>query len=314
MVMMKREWSKPSTILFATECPVNEKAFTVALAQAKESNANLVVLHVCGEKSRARLAATGTPGTVPPSIAAFGELTHHAGELNVPCDVEVREGVAAEEILNFLRRRSVDRVVIGVHTPGPIGKRLVGSVAETLLRRADVPVTVVGPYLKDGTYRDFMARTVLCAVSEHRSSGAVARFAAEVAARHGARLIVHQAIAPQECRQALGSRGIEQRESDLLEMIPLKLRGKVSARTLVTLGDPTEELLYQGRVFEADLMVMGAHHATHFAALTNAGSVYKVLAYAHCPVLTLSPVVLADNRPSFEVLRPETVNYLAGVV
>ena len=37
MVTLKQEWSRPSTILFATECPANEKAFTVALAQAKES-------------------------------------------------------------------------------------------------------------------------------------------------------------------------------------------------------------------------------------------------------------------------------------
>ena len=312
MVMLKREWSKPSTILFATECPANGKAFTFALAQAKESDANLVVFHVCSERSRALLPATSS--AAPSLQGAFEDLAQHARELNVPCDIEVCEGVAAEEILSFLRRRKVDRIVIGVHTPGPIGKRLVGSVAEILLRRADVPVTVVGPYVKEGTYRDFLTRTVLCSISEDRPSRTVARFAAEIAARHGAQLVIHRAIAPQDCPHALAYRTVDQMESDLLEMIPVKVRGKIGVRSLVTLGDPTEELLYQGRVFQADLIVMGAHRATRFAAMTNADSVYKVLAYAHCPVLTLSPLVLADYGPSSEIVPPESANYLAGVV
>ena len=59
-------------------------------------------------------------------------------------------------------------------------------------------------------------------------------------------------------------------------------------------GDPTEELLYQGRAQQADLIVLGAQGASAFAAITRHGVVYKVLAHAHCPVITLSPVVLAE--------------------
>ena len=35
--LLKPGWSKPSTILFASEIPVNLKAFAFALAQAKSS-------------------------------------------------------------------------------------------------------------------------------------------------------------------------------------------------------------------------------------------------------------------------------------
>ena len=42
---MKPGWSKPSTILFASEIPANEKALGFALAQAKESGANLILFH-----------------------------------------------------------------------------------------------------------------------------------------------------------------------------------------------------------------------------------------------------------------------------
>jgi nucleotide-binding universal stress UspA family protein len=60
------------------------------------------------------------------------------------------------------------------------------------------------------------------------------------------------------------------------------------------LGDPTEELLYQGRSQRANLIVMGAQGASQFAAATRASIVYKVLAYAQCPVITLSPIVLSE--------------------
>ena len=76
----------------------------------------------------------------------------------------------------------VDRIVMGTHSPGPIGKILVGSVAEAVLRTANVPVFIVGPEVVDGAYRNFATRTILCAVSLLETSYVVAGFAAELAA------------------------------------------------------------------------------------------------------------------------------------
>lgn len=88
---------------------------------------------------------------------------------------------------------------------------------------------------------------------------------------------------------------------------------KVRVQTRVALGDPTEELLYQDRAQQANLIVLGAHGASHFAAITRAGTVYKVLAFAHCPVITLSPIVLAQCGAQAQKIRPSEVNFIAGV-
>jgi hypothetical protein len=57
---------------------------------------------------------------------------------------------------------------------------------------------------------------------------------------------------------------------------------------------------------------MGAQGASEFAAVTRAGIVYKVLAYAQCPVITLSPKVLAACGPSED--RPHASELcMAGV-
>ena len=54
-------------------------------------------------------------------------------------------------------------------------------------------------------------------------------------------------------------------------------------QAVVVPGDPTEELLYQSRAQQADLIVLGAQGASAFAAITRHGVVYKLLAHSHVP-------------------------------
>ena len=52
-------------------------------------------------------------------------------------------GQPAREILEYLSEHDVDQVVMGSHGRKGIGRAFLGSVAETVTRRARVPVTVV---------------------------------------------------------------------------------------------------------------------------------------------------------------------------
>ena len=313
----KPGWSKPSTILFASEIPANEKAFAFALAQAVEFGADLIIFHAYDSLG---LAAWADPAIECDEYAAaraakirLEPIAQRARNLGIQCRIVVRLGWAADQILNFLRERKVDRVVMGAHSPGPVGKLLVGSVAEAVLRTANVPVCIVGPNVVEGTYRNFATRKILCDVSKQEASRVVAHFGAEMACRHNASLILHRVIPPQERAEVLGGRTIDQIEAELPSLVPVKLQHKVRVRTKVALGDPTEELLYQGRAQQANLIVLGAQGASHFAAISRAGTVYKVLAYAQCPVITMSPIVLAQCGATEEKPRTSQVNYLAGV-
>ena len=95
----------------------------------------------------------------------FESLAQRARDLGIHCRVVVRPGLPADEILTFLRSQKIDCVIMGAHTPGPIGKLLVGSVAEAVLRSANVPVNIVGPDVVEGTFHNFAKRTILCSVS-----------------------------------------------------------------------------------------------------------------------------------------------------
>jgi nucleotide-binding universal stress UspA family protein len=319
MMTLKRGWSKPSTILFATELPANERAFAFALSEAMESRADLILFHVCPAEAASAAGNFATRSADYAAARAVKEelepLMRRAHDLGIACRVVVRAGGVADAILHFADEHKVDRVVMGVHTPGPVGKLLVGSAAETVLRKAHVPATIVGPFLAEGAYRNLAARTILCAVGQHPSNSTVARLAAEMAFRHSARLILQQIIPPQEAAEVLAGRSLGQMEAGLMDLIPSRLRGKVAVLTRVMEGDPTDELLYQSRVLPANLIVMGAQGASHFAAVTRAATVYKVLAYAYCPVMTLSPVLLAGCTPLLpRVQQQAQVRYIAGVV
>lgn len=314
---LKPGWSKPSTILFASEIPANEKALSFAVAQAKEFGANLILFHAYDTMV---VAASETSGIryYDYAAAARAEIEHleplaeQIREQGIACEIVVRPGLAADQILAFVRERQVDRIVMGTHAPGPVGKLLVGSVAEAVLRSAKIPVCIIGPDVVDGKYRNYATNTILCAVSLNESSEMIERFAAELACRHHARLVLQHVIKPQERAEVLAGRTIEDLEGDLMSLVPDKLQRKLSLQAVVVPGDPTEELLYQARAQQADLIVLGAHGASAFAAIARSGVVYKVLAHAQCPVITLSPALMAEcGVVSLKERRTEV--FLAGV-
>ena len=314
---LKPEWSRPSTILFASEIPANEKAFAFAQAQALEFGADLILFHAYDTLVISTSEASGVryydyAAAARAEMQRLEPLAERARAAGLRCEVVVRPGLAADQILAYARERQIDRIVMGTHSPGPIGKLLVGSVAEAVLRTSTAPVFIVGPEVVDGTFRNFSTKTILCAVSLLDTSVVVAAFAAELAAQHNARLILQHVIRPQDRHEVLAGRSIDQIEGDLLGLIPKELQEKIEVQAIVVPGDPTEELLYQGRAQQADLIVLGAHGATAFAAITRHGIVYKVLAHSECPVLTLSPAVLATSGATGDKVSP-VETFLAGV-
>src|ERR1039458_2049468 len=133
--VLKPGWNKPSTILLATEIPTKKKALASALAQAKEFGSNLILFHAYDTLV---VAASETSGIryYDYAAAARSEKQHleplasRAREAGIKCEVVVRPGLPADEILAFTRERQIDRIVMGTHSPGPIGKLLVGLVAD----------------------------------------------------------------------------------------------------------------------------------------------------------------------------------------
>jgi nucleotide-binding universal stress UspA family protein len=137
---------KIATILHPTDFSRNsESAFHMACALARDYGARLVLLHV----KPLPTVAYGEFGALPP------EATDHLEELKerlarvqaddsaIAVDRYVVEGEIAWEILRMAGEVKCDLIVMGTHGRGGLGRLLMGSVAELVVRKAGCPVLTV---------------------------------------------------------------------------------------------------------------------------------------------------------------------------
>jgi nucleotide-binding universal stress UspA family protein len=75
-------------------------------------------------------------------LAAQG-LVAKGRELDVTVSFLIWDGPAGEAIVEVARNEQVDLVVVGSHGRGAVGRFLVGSVSEHVVRHAPCPVLVV---------------------------------------------------------------------------------------------------------------------------------------------------------------------------
>ncbi len=116
-------------------------AFQLACSLARDRGARLIVLHVM---------------PVPLVQEKFLYREEMAGALNrlgapdaqVRLERRLEEGDAATQILRVAEETGCDLIVLGTHGRTGLGRLLMGSVAEQVLRRASCPVlTVKAPFL-----------------------------------------------------------------------------------------------------------------------------------------------------------------------
>lgn len=128
--------------------PRSEYAFRLACSLARDHGARLLVLHV----------------VTPPPAVSYGEMildTDTAAQVEqyrqtleqikspdpkVQIQHRLEEGFPASEIIRVANEVQCDMIVLGTHGRSGLGRLLMGSVAEQVVRKATCPVlTVKGP-------------------------------------------------------------------------------------------------------------------------------------------------------------------------
>jgi nucleotide-binding universal stress UspA family protein len=137
------------TLLHPTDfSPCSDLAFEVAASLARDYGARLVVAHI-GRPPLQHLGGGPTP--VPPLAIEWGreELERQLRQRTVPdlthapeYRLEFAEN-PGEAILCLAREIDCDLIVLGTHGRTGVGRLLLGSIAEHVLRRAECPVLTV---------------------------------------------------------------------------------------------------------------------------------------------------------------------------
>ena len=208
------------------------------------------------------------------------------------------EGVVWRAIETAIRSHNIDLVVVGTRGRAGIGKALLGSVAEEILRHAPCPVLTVGPQAGHEAGRRGRMASILFATDFGAASLAAAPIAVALAEEYQARLTL---LHVKEKRGA----GQMEMPCDAAEACEERLRRLVTKEAKLWCephfvvdcgvgdrrGAAWERILGQAEAREVDLIVMGVHapEAVFPGAETHLeiATVHGVVAHARMPVLTV---------------------------
>jgi nucleotide-binding universal stress UspA family protein len=205
-----------------------------------------------------------------------------------------RQGEPIDEILRTSAALDCDLIVMGTHGHTGVQRLLLGSVAESVLRRSLMPVLVVPHAMAK---REDLARldSVICAVDFALNAQRVVEYAVSVTATTGARLVVAHVLEWSEESDSLPSPdagGFPTSEDDavarLNTLITSEMRARCSPELVVGYGSPGDELLCLAKERGADLMVLGVRRRNALDLVLFGSTVRRVLRDAPCPVLTVS--------------------------
>ncbi|QGN06241.1 universal stress protein [Halorhabdus sp. CBA1104] len=73
----------------------------------------------------------------------FDEIEADANERGIDVESVIEVGKPTHVIVEYVENNDIDQIVMGSHGRSGVSRILLGSVAETVVRRSPVPVTVI---------------------------------------------------------------------------------------------------------------------------------------------------------------------------
>jgi len=294
-------------VLFATDfSPTSEAAFPYAAAICRRFGSTLHAAHVLSDASL--LMMTGgvdyvSMGTIYDDAHADAKekLEQVSARLEgVPHHTYVRHGPVWKNLAAIIEENQIDLIVVGTHGRTGLGKLLLGSVAEDILRHAPCPVLTVGPKVSgraklppvQTTGRDLAPpeldiHQIVAATNFVHNAAIIAQAAVSLAEEFRARATLMHVI---EDYTHVGSRPgrMEDDIRRLQELVPKSERLPYPVETTLEFGSARERILKIASQREADLVLLGARSAGE-ASSTHLpwSTAHHVVAHAHCPVLTI---------------------------
>ncbi len=146
---------------------LSKPAFELASALARDYGAKLTVLHVAVPPPVFAPDGIAMPMPVEEPFEDRAKLAEfRSDDPRVTVEHRLVEGSPAEEILRIAREMKADLIVVGTHGKGGLARLIVGSVAESVLRKASCPVlTVKNPLHFPATATDALALEPVAAAS-----------------------------------------------------------------------------------------------------------------------------------------------------
>ena len=279
------------SILFATDfSPAADAAVPFAIQIARSYGAKVYGAHVNAVNDYTAVAPEAWTVMVEASENDAKEQTQRLNEqLNtVEHEVVISQGNITETIASVIKEKEIDLVVVGTRGRTKLGKALLGSVAEQILRRAPCAVLTVGPHVTMQLPRAPEIREIVYATDLGAEFPAAAPYAVSLAQENQAHLVLLHVIEDRKTGELVSSSEVvDSKMRKLRQLVPPEAELWCQPGCFIEQGAPAEKILAVANRLHADLIVLGARPAKGLATHLDMGTVHKVVSQATCPVLTV---------------------------
>jgi nucleotide-binding universal stress UspA family protein len=293
-------------VLFATDfSEASEAALPYAAAFSEYFGSQLHLTHVLPDVKFLR------PGA--PDPAFFGPIYEDAHSnahdkmrrlskrmKSVLHQVYLPHGEISSVVSAMVQELEIDLVIAGTHGRTGLGRLIMGSVAEEILRQAPCPVLTVGPNVVGASVRNLgrferdtkpaEIRDVLYATDFRHESNHAAVLAASLANAFGAKLGMLHVVEDYGDHLSEDPGPVEASLERLRNLLPADLDLEHEPEFLAQFGVAADSILQTAAERESDLIVLGARPANgHLKAATHLGTAvaHRIIVGANCPVLTV---------------------------
>jgi nucleotide-binding universal stress UspA family protein len=286
-------------ILFATDFEVSaSRALPFAVALAHRYGAKFYAAHVIPPGAYALARPECIDLTLEElqahAISALNQIIDPLRQHGQRCGTLLGCGDVIAVLVEFVRNHGVDLVVVGTSSRHGLGKVLLGSTAEEIIRVAPCPVLTVGAHVTATASAGI--RSIVCATDFSLSSLRAAEFAVFLAHEYQADLTLVHVV--DEALTESPDPSIESTRQRLRDMIPSEPKLQYKPDVVVEIGPVAERILAVANELIVDIIVMGVRGAGSFAeTASHFGSIaHKVVALAPCPVMTVGDLQKADDE------------------
>jgi nucleotide-binding universal stress UspA family protein len=279
--------TRPKSILVATDLNDLDFLLPVAIDQARTTGAMIWLLHVIPPEAYASTESGVYPSgqkekAFRTAEATLAGIAYQLKEKNLACTYEVRRWYPVDQITDFIRENRIERLILGTSSRGKLGKLLLGSVAEELIRSLDIPVCTVGPHFSPCPQSN--PRRIIFALSLRHHPERSLQFALDLAAGLPAELVVLHVTEPDRLDEGIDAGARSKIDEILKGAKPVHPAPYIRIRS----GEPAEEILAECAALRPELLVLSAFPASPLMAKFRTGVAYRVIAQAPCPTFTLA--------------------------
>ena len=281
--------------------PASEKAVLYAAGLAANYGAKVHLLHVVAPVAQ---TAYEYPLNLADIIKAMEEtsaielkrLVAKLKARGVKVESEVRSGDIQDTIKRSMSVLKPDLVAMGTHGRRGLGRWMMGSVTEWMMRHSPVPVLTISA--KEGITEPAFRRILITTDFSEGAVDALA-YALSIAQANKSRITLLHVIGhlevevPSSYRDAL----VKSVQKQLDDLLPANARNRSDVAIRVEQGVPYRIILRILQNEKPDLLVMNIHGKGILDRALLGSTAERVVRAALCPVMLIPPMKKAQAAP-----------------